>query len=84
MIGVSEANCRLLGCVRIRKQDVHMFSKSLLEEAATRLELGKSWTEESLYKEEFALPRESGSLHLAGTMVRRAMKAGNEEDWSEL
>ena len=35
--------------------------------------VGESWPEESPYREELALLRESGSLHLAGTMVRRAM-----------
>ena len=61
-----------------------MFAKSLLEQAATALKLGKSWTEESPYKEELALLRESDSLHLAGTKVRRSVKVGKEDDWSEL
>ena len=52
-------------------------TKSLLSEAATALQLGKSWPEESPFREEFALLRASDGLHLAGTMVRREMKAGD-------
>ena len=81
----------MLGCTRIRKQDERvlrsqkkMYAKSLLSEAATALQLGESCTDEAPYKEELALSRESDSLHLAGTMVRRAMKAGKEDDLSEL
>ena len=44
----------------------------------------ESWPEESPHREELVQLRESDSLHLAGTMVRRAMKAGGENDWSEL
>ena len=65
-------------------QPKKMYAKSLLNDAATALTWSKSWREESPCKEEFALLRESDSLHLAGTMVRRAVKAGIENDWSEL
>ena len=44
-------------CYAVKK----MFAKNLLEQAATALNLGKSWTEESPYKEELALLRESDS-----------------------
>ena len=54
-----------------------MYAKSLLSAAATALQLGKSWPEESPFREEFALLRASDGLHLAGTMVRRAMRAGD-------
>ena len=61
-----------------------MFANSSMESAATALKLGKRWTEESPYKEELALLRESGSLHLSGIVVRRAMKAATEDGCSEL
>ena len=60
-----------------------MYAKSLLDEGTTTLKLGTSWTE-SPYTETIAQLRETDSLHLAGTMVRRAMKAGKANDWSEL
>ena len=53
-----------------------VYAKSLLNEAARALQLEKSWPEESPYSEEQALLRESDSLHLPGTRIRRAMKAG--------
>ena len=45
---------------------------SFLNDAAEALQMVKSWTEESLYKEDLVLLRESDSLH-----------AGQENDWSE-
>ena len=56
----------------------------LIGRSATALKFGKRWTEQSPYKEGVDLHRGSGSLHLAGTMIRRAMKAGTKDDWSEL
>ena len=52
-----------------------MFAKCFLEDAATARKLGKRLTDESPY---------GGSLHLAGTLVRRAMTARKAEDWSVL
>ena len=44
----------------------------------------KRWPEELPHTEELALLRESYRLHLASIMVRQEMKAGDENDWSEL
>ena len=52
-----------------------MYAKGLLNEAATALQLVKFWPEESLYREELALSRESDGMYLAGTRVRQAMEA---------
>ena len=56
---------------------------SCLQNEATALQLGKSWSDESPYTEELALLREGDGVHLAGTLVRLAMTAGEEDDWSE-
>ena len=61
-----------------------MYAKNLLEEAAAALRLGKEWPNESPHKKGLAVAQESNSLHLPGMMVRRAIKAGLADDWSEL
>ena len=61
-----------------------MHAKSLLNKAATALKFGTSWTEESPYNKQLTLLREGDSLHLAGTLVRRAMKLGRENGLLEL
>ena len=76
-LGAKGFENKILGCYAAKK----MCAKSLLSETATA---GKSWPEESPYREELALLMESDGLHLADTKVRRAMKDGHENDWSEL
>ena len=53
----------------------HFFVNNLLEGAATALKFGKSWTDESTYKEELPLLG-SDSLHLPGFTVRTS-----DEGW---
>ena len=47
-----------------------------MAEAVTAVQLGKSWPDESLYKEELDLLRESDGMRLDSTMIRRARIAG--------
>ena len=61
-----------------------MVATSQLEDVETAIRLGKCWIEETSYKEELSLLRESGSLHLPDIMARRAIRAGRADDWSEL
>ena len=65
-------------------QPKKMCVKSLLSEAATALQLVKSWPEESPCREELALVPESDGMDLADTMVRHAVMAGEENVCSEL
>ena len=50
--------------------------------AATAGQLGRSWPEESPFKEELELLRESDGMRQDGTMIRQALKAGKASDWS--
>ena len=52
-----------------------------LAEAATAVQLERSWTEESPYNEEMELLRESEGMRLD---IRQARKAGEAVDWAEL
>ena len=85
IVGEKSAGGKLSACLRARgfenkKWECHaakkMLAKILPEQAAI--------TQESPYKEELAVLRESDSLHRASTMVRRSMKVGKEDHWSEL
>ena len=73
----------LSACTRIRKQEVGVL-RSQKDDCEHLTGASGDDTEESPYKEELALFRESDSLHRASTMVRRAMKVGKEDHWSEL
>ena len=73
----ADSKNRMCECYAAKK----MIVKSFPEDVATALKLGDG-TEESPYKEEPGL-RESDSLH-AGTVVRRGMRVGRTDDWSEL
>ena len=55
-----------------------------MAEAATEVELERSWTEESPYKEEMELLRKNEGMRLDGIMIRQARKAGEAVDWAEL
>ena len=61
-----------------------IYAKNLLKDAAEATSLGKEWPEVSPYKEEPALWRESTCMRLPGMMLRKAIKAGGADDWSEL
>ena len=45
---------------------------------------GKEWHCESPHEEKFALLQVISKLQVPGMMVRRAVMAGREDDWSEL
>ena len=69
MVGEKSYRGKLSACLGAKGFENKMSkTKSLLSEAATALQLGKSWPEESPYREELALLRASDGLHL----VRRA------------
>ena len=55
-----------------------------MSEAATASQLEKSGQEASSYGEELEMLRESDGMHLEGTMVRHATKAGKKDDLFEL
>ena len=85
IVGEKSSGGKLSACLRARgfenkKWECHaakkILAKILPEQAAI--------TQESPYKEELAVLRESDSLHRASTMVRRSMKVGKEDRWSEL
>ena len=56
----------------------------MLKEAAEATSLGKEWLNEAPRKYELALLREGRNMQLPGTVVRKAIKAGRTDDWSEL
>ena len=59
-------------------------ARDLTAEAATAVQLERSWTEESPYNEEMELLRKNEGMRLDGIMIRQARKAGEAVDWAEL
>ena len=55
-----------------------------LEEATRAVQQGTSWQDESQFKEELELLRESGDMRLDGTLIRQAIEAGKAGDRSKL
>ena len=85
MIRVLEATVSLLGCTRIRKQDVGDVREELTGRSGNGTDIGQTLDRGvAVQKEDVALLRESGSVHLAGTVVPRAMKGGKEDDRLEM
>ena len=61
-----------------------IYAKNLLKEAAMALSVDNEWLNESPRKVDVALLQESRNMQCPGMMVRRAVKAGLADDWSEL
>ena len=61
-----------------------LLAKDLMDEATKAVQLRKNWPEKSKSQEELELLRVSGGVRLDGALIRQAMKAGKESDWSEL
>ena len=59
-------------------------AKSLLKEAAVALGLGEEWPDVSPRKNELAVLQVSKNMQPPDIMVRRVVKAGLADDWSEL
>ena len=88
MVGEKSSPCILSGCLGAKGFENNLCGTPrnrtvVCRTRRQRCSWGKRWSDESPYTEELALLREGDGVHLAGTLVRLAMTAGEEDDWSE-